>query len=133
MNGKALLNGIRLDSIDSSDMLDVLHYMFEEDLNNSTAEQAEARDTYRTRIYEDLYETTYNYASSSNKSSSSMSNGNFEIDEALEQEYMKNANANASASVEDPLKKAVKPYRPPTTFNERAANPYVGVLDAPLG
>ena len=114
-------------------MLDVLHYMFEEDLNNSTAEQAEARDTYRTRIYEDLYETTYNYASSSNKSSSSMSNGNFEIDEALEQEYMKNANANASASVEDPLKKAVKPYRPPTTFNERAANPYVGVLDAPLG
>jgi hypothetical protein len=104
--------------------------MFEEDLNNSTAEQAEARDTYRTRIYEDLYETTYDYVSSSNKSSSSMSNGNFEIDEALEQEYMKNANASEE---EDPLKKIVKPYRPPTTFNERAANPYVGVLDAPLG
>lgn len=119
--------------MDASDMLDVLHYMFEEDLNNSTAEQAEAQDMYRTRIYEDLYGTTYDYASTSNKSSSSMSNGNFEIDEELEHEYMKNANANANVPEEDPIKKVVKPYRPPTAINERAANPYVGVLDAPLG
>ncbi len=112
-------------------MLDILHYMFEEDLNNSNSEQAEARDTYRTRIYEDLYETTYDYASSSSKASST-SSGNFEIDEALEHEYIKNAGMHSSEE-EDPLKKVLKPYRPPTTFNERAANPYVGVLDAPLG
>ena len=37
------------------DLLDALHYMFEEDLAPSSGEQQEAREHTRTKIYVDLY------------------------------------------------------------------------------
>ena len=61
VNGRAIVNGLQLASMDASDMLDVLHYFLEDDMNYSTAEQAEARDNSRSAIYEAMYSSSYKY------------------------------------------------------------------------
>lgn len=116
------MSGVRLGELDSRDMLDVIHYMFEKDMDSSTYEQAEAKDQTRIRLYETLYNKEYKYAST--KSSSAGVTG-VDIDDpedGLEE-----------IAPFDPLKPTeVKPYTPPTKFNVNAVNPFNGVLDAPM-
>jgi len=123
INGKALVNGINLLEMEASDMLDVVHYFFEEDMNYSTAEQAKAHEKIRISVHKNLYNETYKYASNSSRSYSSAS----ESDEFF-------------ASPEEPLddlgdikpfnprKKATKPFIPSTNVSSLGS-----VLDGPLG
>lgn len=120
MNGKALVNGLQLASMPASDMLDVIHYFFEDDLNYSTAEQAEARDKTRDSIYAELYDSTYKYSRKS-------SNGAYE---PLSAEEM----SAAEEKMPEPFNPAQRPkaYVAPTNFDPNAAKPFGNILDAPL-
>jgi hypothetical protein len=104
-------------------MLDVLHYFFEVDLYESTNEYGEARDAYRIRLYRELYEVTYAYATSSSR------NASFDPDLPPLDEPV---NDFGSSEVSNGVSVSAKAYVPPTEMNEGAQNPYNGVLDAPL-
>ena len=61
INGKALVQGLKLKEMELADMLDVLHYFFEEDVLVRSSEEAEAKTQIRSVLYKDLYGTTYKY------------------------------------------------------------------------
>jgi hypothetical protein len=50
VNGKAIVYGLRLSSMDASDMIDVLHYFFEEDALAISEIHAETRSQIRKGI-----------------------------------------------------------------------------------
>lgn len=117
VNGKALMNGIHLASMEADDMLDVIHYLFEEDLRYSTGEQAQAVEKTREIIYGQLYGVDYIFKNVSNKSSKSNSFNDFDNLQPF-----------------DPKKKVTKPYIPPTEFDPDTGMPLSGngLLEAPL-
>lgn len=105
--------------MEASDMLDVLHYFFEDDLNYSTAEQAEARDRTRSALYEDLYNSTYNYATTKGNAKSFDEIKDFDTpQEKLPEPF-------------SPASKP-KPYVAPTRFDPESVKPFGTVLDAPF-
>lgn len=87
-----------------SQMLDVVHYFFEQDSRFSTAEEAEAVSEFRATIYGLLYGTTYKYRRKSAQ-----------------------GGAGGTASSD-----GVKPYIPPTDFDPDMGLPFGGTLDAPF-
>jgi hypothetical protein len=106
-----------------SDMLDVIHFFFEEDSTNvSTAEQAEAKNSIRVSIYRTMYNMEYKYGS--DKSNNNFSN----LDEPF-------GDDDDMPVPVDPFSKSntIKPFVPATDFNPDAAKPFGRVLDAPLG
>lgn len=109
VNGKSLTLGLRLAEMELSDMVDVLHYLFEEDSRFGTAEEAEALGTMRSTLYSTMYGTTYRYSLKSSNSRGRSSN-----------EF--------SPSTED-----LKPYIPPTEFDPTSHRPFGDVLNAPIG
>lgn len=111
----------------ATDMLDVIHYFFEDDANYSTAEQAKARTGMRTQIYENLYNTTYKYGA--DEDTSNMAGGvapTRDFDALDEEEILDPINPFAKKN------KSATPYTPPTQLREDAVNPFGDVLDAPL-
>jgi hypothetical protein len=101
--------------MDLSDMLDVIHYFYEEDMNYSTLEQLQMTDTRRISIFEGLYGTPYLYSSKNSKDGSDSDFGNI------------NQFNPAGGGSE------TKPYIPPTEFDPDSFNPFGQVLDAPIG
>lgn len=100
------MHGLRLSSMDASDMIDVLHYFFEEDALAVSEIHAETRSQIRNGIYGQLYGTPYAYSSSRSQPSTQASWGADSGD--------------------------TKPYIPPTEFDPDAFNPFGSVLDAPI-
>lgn len=95
-------------------MLDVLHYLLDEDATVSSGEAARAKSEIRTTLYKTLYNREYVYSTTSSSNS---------FDEDFEP-----AAFGGSSSRE------VKPYMAPTNFNPDAANPFQGALrETPLG
>lgn len=113
------MNGLQLASMNASDMLDVLHYFLEDDMNYSTPEQAEARDRSREAIYENMYSSSYKYGHTKDSRTSVPK----DFDEPVNEEKMP-----------EPFNPAQKPkrYVAPTNFDGEAALPFGNVLDAPL-
>lgn len=89
-------------------MLDVIHFMFEEDSKFSTAEEAESVSAMRTSLYSQMYKTSYRYAIKTSRKTSNSNSFNYEDDE-------------------------IKPYIPPTEFNPESHSPFGDLLDAPIG
>jgi len=118
------VNGLRLASMPASDMLDVLHYFFEDDLATSSSEQTEARSKVREAVYRDLYDVKYKYGINNGSSYDAEGHQNYNIEEE---------SSDTEVVPFDPLKKPTKGYVPPTQFNPAAVNPFQGVLDAPAG
>lgn len=120
------MSGVHLRELDSADLVDVLHYIFEEDMDAFSAEQVEAKDGYRTALYENLYGIRYNYRKTSSKSSA---NNFVDLDDPLD-----DLEEDISTPKEIPAyKKPPKPYVPPTNFNPDLVNPFAASkLDAPL-
>lgn len=102
----------------AKDMLDVIHYFFEEDLHVATAEEADARDRTRSSIYRNLYNREYMHARPSSRGPQDWDN-----DPGLQEE--------APIEPFNPAQK-IKPYTAPTDFNPNSAKPFGNVLDAPL-
>jgi hypothetical protein len=119
------MSGVRLQDLDMSDMLDVIHYIFESDsLSISSSEHADAKDAVRSTIYEDLYNRSYDYGSK--KKGSDFSNidaplGDFDDDLPVPVDPFERA-GNAPP----------KPFVPATRMDENSLLPFGGVLDAPL-
>lgn len=90
-----------------ADMLDVIHFLFEEDSRYISQEEVESVSAMRTQIYETLYGVSYNYKVKKSARSNSTSTGISGIEET-------------------------KPYIPPTEFDPQASNPFGSALEAPL-
>ena len=112
------MSGIKLEELEASDMLDVLHYLFEEDLAVTSSEQMDAKNKYRASIYRNFYDVSYKYGSSS-----SNNNYDYGLDEL-----------DGPVNAQPNIAKTTKPYIPPTPFNPDSPNPFGGALrEAPLG
>ena len=56
------MNGVFLRKLSASDMLDVIHALFEEDASGTSREQFEMRSKFREIIYKDFYGRDYAFA-----------------------------------------------------------------------
>jgi hypothetical protein len=131
VNGKALVNGLKLSSMEASDMLDVIHYYFECDLDLSTAEQAKSRDSTRELIYSDMYGRPYKYA---NGSGNSIQPGSKIYDEGSAGDYSDGIDADdEDIKPFNPRTEKVLPNLGYTKFDPDAPKPFGNILDAPLG
>ena len=124
INGKALVNGLNLKEMDASDMLDVIHFFFEEDMNFASKEEADARSNSREIIYQDFYDYAYRYGSSKSTSSTA-SQGRYYIEEGIEE-------SEESIVPFDPLKGPTKAFVPATPVDASMSKPFGAVLDEPL-
>lgn len=120
VNGKCLTMGIVLEDLDSSDMLDVIHYLFEEDSLGPSGEFLEARSSARESIYSMIYGAKYKYSIKSSNTSSQYDRNSF----------MANGDDITpfdpeSASFE------TKPYIPPSDFDPDSYLPFGGSLEPP--
>jgi hypothetical protein len=110
--------------MDASEMLDVIHYLFEEDLTRmASAEQIEAKERVRSIIYRDFYERKYKYGSE--VTDYNMSN------EVLQDGLV--GDEEDELKPFDPTKAPIKPYFAPTNPDEKSAKPFGMKIDAPLG
>lgn len=118
------MSGIRLGELPSDDMLDVIHYIFEEDMFAYSAESAEAKSKTRENMYANMYDRTYKYAYKKSEPSTQFIDPDtipFEDGPSLD-----------DVKPFDPKKQPTKAYVPPTEFNPDSANPFMGTLDAPM-
>lgn len=115
------MSGLRLAGMDSAEMLDVIHVIFEEDYTNATSgEQVDAKNKIRKIIYREFYEKEYKHSSSSKTDYSDL--------EPEESKY-----DYSDVVPFDPAKAERKPFVPSTDFDPDAALPFGKILDAPLG
>lgn len=125
------MSGLDLAEMDSSDMLDVLHFMLEEDMFVGSAAEIESRSKTRKYIYEEMYEREYMYGVSLEHDSSVRSASGLDVypeDGLMSDEIIVPFNPD-----EEPMQKTRKPYIPPTDFNPSSTLPFGTVLDGPLG
>jgi hypothetical protein len=106
INGKALVSGLDLKEMELSDMLDVIHFFFEDDHRYTTAEEAKAVESIRSSLYETIYKIKYKYKSSG-----------------------VNGNTNSNVTY-DPNQ--IKPYIPPTEFDADKGLQFGNIVEAPL-
>ena len=120
------MSGIRLGELQASDMVDVLHYLFEEDMNFSSQEQAEARSKTRENLYSSMYNMTYKYAfkSKQNNTNQFIDPDTIPTEDGPGLDDIKPFNPKEQ--------QPTKAYVPPTDFNPDSANPFMGTLDAPM-
>jgi hypothetical protein len=109
--------------METSKMLDVIHFYFEEDSRFSTGEEVEAVSKMRTELYK-LYGVTYKYGVK--KSGSSSTSGRRYVSDS-------DSSDNFGLSEFDPNSQEVKEYVEPTEFNPDSSMPFGNILDAPLG
>ena len=115
------MSGLRLGEMDSAEMLDVIHVIFEEDYTNATSgEQVDAKNNVRKIIYREFYEKSYNHGSSNKTDYSDL--------EPEESGY-----DYSDVVPFDPAKAERKPFVHSTDFNPDAALPFGKTLDAPMG
>ena len=99
-------------------MLDVLHYLFEEDLAVATSEELDARNKVRKTVYREIYNKEYTFGITNSSSGNNYDYGLDDLD----------------GPVNAPATNKTKPYFPPTPFNPDAADPFGGALrEKPLG
>jgi hypothetical protein len=115
------MNGVDLKELDASEMLDVIHYFFEEDLKAATKEEIDAKDAIRNIIYEDFYSHKYFLSNTRNKDYASNASGDF-----FEESFK-------DITPFDPnIKKSSKRYIAPTNFDSNLSKPFGDILDEPL-
>lgn len=121
------MNGLNLKEMKASDMIDVLHYFFEDDMNYASAEQADAKDRTREIIYQDFYGHKYTYSKTQSGTGVNYSAGgqNFTADLSSDEQEEK-------IEAFDPMKKPPKPFVPATQVNASSPKPFGSVLDEPL-
>ena len=122
INGRCLLNGINLKELEVSDMLDVIHYLFEQDATVSSEAEFETKNSVRDVIYETVYERKFAYSSKKSKDFDNAENSYSSEPFDKDGNYIPNKT------------NYVKPYVPPTNFDPDSENPFGGTLrEAPLG
>lgn len=119
------MSGLALADMESSDMLDVLHYFFEEDIHVVSAESMESRSKARSAIYRDMYKTHYKYGVDTKSASDIYTAGGDKIpsDGFFESEDLTPFNTKSNDEI--------KPYIPPTDFNDSSTS-FGRFIDPPL-
>ena len=122
------MHGVSLGELDVADMLDVIHYMFEEDMRIPSAEVAEAVSKSRSILYREMYNRDYAYSVKTGAAFLSADidpplGDDDDVSDITPVDPARGGRASANA----------KPYFPPTDFNPDAVNPFGTTLDAPLG
>jgi hypothetical protein len=108
------------------DLVDVLHFMFEEDMVPASAEQQEARGKLRERIYTEWYgRDSYGWLPREGADGATTLVGSDTARTA------RRAPAEASPREGEPMRHYG--YIPPTPFDPEAEKPFGDILDAPLG
>lgn len=134
VSGKALMSGLRLKEMDSRDLVDILHFFFEEDNTYTSEEAAKSQSSMRTALYQEMYGVTYKYKYEEPKKKGAHAyTHSYEPDEDFA--YLSDAE-----SVKPFSPKEMQPEMKPTMgeetitqFDPFAANPFDGILDAPMG
>jgi hypothetical protein len=111
------VNGLRLEEMELSDMLDVVHYFYEEDLNYASVEQAQMTDARRITLFKQLYGINYRYASDESKNRTAAASSDFDFDDL---------------TPFDPTNAETKPFVPATNMDEYSSTPFGDILDAPI-
>lgn len=109
--------------MEASDMLDVIHYFFEEDMHVSAEGEAEAKSEVRSIIYSSLYGSTYKYAIKTKGRSYAADGSNYPSDGLMGEDL----------TPFDPEQTITKPFIPATDFDAESPLPFGRDLDAPLG
>ena len=117
------MNGLNLKEMEASDMLDVLHFFFEEDMNYFSGEQAEGRSRSREILYQDFYGYKYPYGGVSTNSATN-ANGNIKNFDDYEDDD--------TVVPFDPLKGPTKAFIPATPVDASSFKPFGAALDEPL-
>jgi hypothetical protein len=112
---------VNLKEMEASDMLDVIHYFFEDEVRGLSPELIEVRDGMRRNIYEELYGQKYAYGNAA-----SGDRGLENLDDELGQ-----LPAEPETPI-NPFSPRTRTYVPPTNFNPDAATPFGDILDAPI-
>jgi hypothetical protein len=115
------MNGIDLKELDASDMLDIIHYFFEEDIRISSKEELDAKTETRKIIYEDFYHQKYFLDNSYNTN--------------FTPETSKDSSEDSFKDIipfSPDIKTAAKRYMPPTSLNPNSSKPFGDILDEPL-
>ena len=110
--------------MEASDMLDVLHYFIEEDMNYTSAEQVDGRSRGREIIYQDFYGYKYPYANQQSSSATARGGINKNFDDPIDEEE--------SLVPFDPLKGPTKAFVPATPVNAAMSKPFGAILDEPM-
>lgn len=90
--------------MEASNMLDVIHYYFDEDMRYGSIEASQLH----SKVREQLYGALYGY------------------------DYMYGVGKNRTVGEDGSEELVVKPYIPATEFDPDSADPFGGVLDAPF-
>jgi hypothetical protein len=90
--------------MEASQMVDVIHYYFDEDMRYGSLEGAQLHSSVREQIFGAMYGYDYKYTLGKNRTVDTDGN-----------EHL-----------------TVKPYIPATEFDPDSADPFGGVLDAPI-
>jgi hypothetical protein len=126
------MGNVKLKKMEASDMMDVIHFIFEEDSHYTSEESAKSRSNVRVVLYRDMYLTKYKYEykDPSKKKSNSDYSYDFEPDPNL---GMLSDEESAKPFNPKEMQPEVIPYTPVTSFDPTADNPFGGVLDGPMG
>lgn len=122
------MHGVCLRELSVSDMLDVIHYMFESDaLSSQSGEHAEAKERVRSMMYREMYDREYTYVASKSR-------GGAMPDLIADGEMSADDDGDIPVPV-DPFAKTqvTKRFIPATVPSTNEIRPFGAALDSPLG
>jgi hypothetical protein len=120
------MSGLDLQEMEASSMLDVLHYLMEEEMIRQHRQETDIPGAVRDYIYRELYDIKYPYYTPVGGRRYSADGNNIE---ALEDPLDGVAPFNPKDGGATP----VKAYTPPTEIDPTAQKPFGALLDSPLG
>lgn len=120
------MSGLDLTEMEASDMLDVLHYLMEEEMIRQHVDQVDIPGAVRDYLYWELYGVRYPYYTPVGGRRYASASGELdELDDPLDGVAPFDPKAESA--------KPVKAYTPPTAVDPDALNPFGSALESPLG
>jgi hypothetical protein len=126
INGKCLMRGVNLRSLEVGDMLDVIHYLYEEDLIPLFEEHQKIKSQVRVQMWQSLYDSEYKHPYDEGAASSSAAGVNYGGPTTYKPGEM--PPDESLLPDDDPTGKPLKPFVPATDPTD-----FMNILDAPLG
>lgn len=128
------MTGVHLAELPATDMLDILHHMFEEDHSYQSEAHMKSKLKMRETVYEKLYGQPFKYGY---KDTSKPSYEDADLDEPLQKSPTQDLDDIGADDGITPFKpreqQPTKAYIQPTQFDPEAPKPFGNILDAPLG
>lgn len=125
------MSGLDLKEMDASDFLDVIHFVFEEDMFVASKEEAEYRSDVRSSIYSNFYEREY--ANKLQKSSSRNYGSSSTYADGSPIGPPEDDLSDINQFEPNPVKNKTKSFIPATEVNPDSVLPFGKDIDAPLG